>query len=117
MKKTKDKQKLPEKLNDRMLVYGVHPEDLRTPKKVYTFWASEYLMGEYPCVGDLVTVRTSMIKKNGKPGIKITTLYVTDLKMWEEGDAQPTATALSLYRGKHHRDFTYEIDSIQREMP
>lgn len=110
MKSLKSRRKIPEELNNRMLIYGVHPEDLRTPKKVFCFWASEYLMKELPCAGDIVTVRTNITKKNGEPGIKVTTLYVIDLKMWEEGDIQPTAIAICLYRGKKHKDFTYEVE-------
>lgn len=105
-----NRKKIPPKKEDRLLVYGVHPEDKNTPKKVYCFWASKYLMAEYPCVGDLVSVRTNIIRTNGEPGIKVTTLYVTDLKIWQEGEFQPTAIATCLYRGKKHKDFTYEVD-------
>lgn len=105
-----NRKKIPEKATDRILVYGVHPDDKSEPKRVFCFWASKYLMTEYPCTGDLVTVACAKRKKDGTIGTLMTTLYVTDLKKWKEGDFEPTSIARCLYKGKKHRDFEYDID-------
>ena len=105
-----NRKKIPEKITERWVIYGIHPDDKNEPKRVFGFWASKYLMTEYPCVGDIVTVLCRKRKKDGTIGKIITTLYITDLQEWKDGDFEPTGIARCLYKGKKHRNFEYEID-------
>ena len=86
---------------DRIIIRGVHPEDIRSPKKQYEFIASDFLITEFPCVGDLVRVHTKTKK---------TLLYVTDIRKWKEGDFVPQKIARAIYQGEKWADFEYETD-------
>lgn len=101
---------IPAKKTERLLIYGVHPNDKRNPKPAYCFWASKHLMEEYPCVGDLVNVSVQGKSAEGIVTTRIAVIYVTDLKMWEPGDLEPTQIARRLYRGRLYSDFEYDID-------
>lgn len=105
------KYKFPKKKTDRILIYGVHPEDIREPKKEYCFWCSNYLMEQLPCIGDLVTVRIQKRKRDGNIGTFYKVLYITDLEKWEEGKIEPVSIAMALFKGKKtYQEFEYDIE-------
>lgn len=96
------RKKFTGKKEDMVIIRGVHPTDLREPKVEYSFVASDLLISQLPCVGDLVNV----ISKQRK-----TLLYITDISKWEEGCFEPEAVARCLYQGEKFSDFEYDTEA------
>lgn len=100
-KKKPTRRKFTGKKEDMIIVRGVHPNDSREPKVQYSFMASDYLISQLPCVGDLISVMTKYGKR---------VLFVTDIVKWQDGCFVPEQLARCLYQGEKWKDFEYEIE-------
>lgn len=92
------RKKFTGKKEDMVIIHGVHTTDFREPKVEYSYIASDFLMSQYPCVGDLVNVKSKQRKS---------ILYVTNVTKWEEGCFEPEVVARCLYEGEKFSDFEY----------
>ena len=101
---------IPENPKERILIYGVFPDDKRgDDRPTYCWWASKYLIEQYPCTGDLIKVPIEKQTEEGIPYTVFYQAYVTDIKNWNPGDYEPTAIARSLYEGDRYQDFEWEV--------
>ena len=95
MDSSKKKRTIPEEMTDRIVVFGFHPNDKREPKKIFAFWASNFLMEQYPCEGDIVRVKVKRMQ-DGKLRKRRAELCITDVQKWQEGMYVPTRIATKL---------------------
>lgn len=85
--------------HQKTLVYGVHPNDIRTPKKEYAYWCSDYLYIMDVQPNDLIVTNE---KNQGR------VICVTKVIYWNDGDFEPTRMAKKFYEGEKYKDFSID---------